>query len=47
MTDKRVVASSDVEVADQNYRLKQITLMTCWPINSTAKRLIVVGEQED
>jgi len=44
ITNKKVVEPSDVSVAAQNVDLTQITLMTCWPIGSTAQRLIVVGE---
>lgn len=44
VSDKKVVAPNDVSVAGQNFSLKQITLMTCWPIGSTEKRLVVVGE---
>lgn len=44
ISNKRTVKASDVSVADQNFALKQITLMTCWPIGSTAERLVAVGE---
>ncbi len=42
--DKRVVSAEDVTVAAQNYAIKQLTLMTCWPIGTNKERLIVVGE---
>lgn len=42
--DKKIVEPNDVSIANQNYNLKQITLMTCWPVGSTAQRLVVVGE---
>lgn len=44
ITDKRIVMPNDVEVAAQNTALKQMTLMTCWPLGTTEKRLVVVGE---
>lgn len=43
VSDKQVVNSDDVAVADQNYNEKKLTLMTCWPIGSDAKRLVTVG----
>lgn len=42
--DKVVVESNDVSVASQNFNLKQLTLMTCWPIGTTEKRLVVISE---
>ncbi|OQB06361.1 MAG: Sortase family protein [bacterium ADurb.Bin212] len=42
--DKKIVNPNDVSVAGQNFSLKQLTLMTCWPIGSTEKRLVVVAE---
>ena len=42
--NKKIVEPNDVSVANQNNALKQITLMTCWPVGSTAQRLVVVGE---
>lgn len=44
VVDKKIVKPDDVSVAGQNLSLKQLTLMTCWPIGSTEKRLVVVGE---
>ncbi len=44
VTDKKTVAANDVTVAKQNMALKQITLMTCWPIGSTKERLVIIGE---
>jgi sortase A len=44
VVEKKIVNSNDVSIAGQNYSLKQLTLMTCWPIGSTEKRLVVVGE---
>jgi sortase A len=43
VSEKQVVNSDDVAVADQNYNEKKLTLMTCWPIGSDAKRLVIVG----
>ena len=44
ITDKKVVEPNDVSVAAQNMSLKQMTLMTCWPIGTIEQRLVVVGE---
>jgi len=38
---KKVVASDDVSVLAPT-KTEQLTLMTCWPIGSNAKRLIVI-----
>lgn len=43
VSDKQIVSPDRVDVADQNYTEKKLTLMTCWPIGSDAKRLIVVA----
>jgi len=42
--NKVVVEPNDVSVASQNLNLKQLTLMTCWPIGTTEKRLVVISE---
>lgn len=42
--NKVVVEPNDVSVASQNFNLKQLTLMTCWPIGTTEKRLVVISE---
>lgn len=44
ISDKKVVATNDVTVAKQNMAIKQITLMTCWPIGSAKERLVIIGE---
>lgn len=41
--DKQIVTPDDVSVANQNYNEKKLTLMTCWPVGSDAKRLVIVG----
>lgn len=43
VSDKKTVNPNDVAVADQNFSEKKLTLMTCWPIGSTAQRLVVVA----
>lgn len=45
VSEKRIVASSDVSVLDPTPD-EQLTLMTCWPIGSNQKRLIVVARPE-
>lgn len=44
ITNKKVVEPNDVSVAEQNVSIKQMTLMTCWPVGTTKQRMIVVGE---
>ena len=46
VSDKQVVGTNDVSVANQNFNEKKLTLMTCWPIGSTDKRLVVIAGQE-
>ncbi len=38
-----IVSATDVAVANQNLAEKKLTLMTCWPVGSDAKRLVVVA----
>lgn len=38
---KKIVASDDVSVLEPT-KSEQLTIMTCWPIGSNAKRLIVI-----
>lgn len=44
---KEIVTPDNVAVANQNYAEKKLTLMTCWPIGSDAKRLVIVGMLEE
>lgn len=41
--DKKTVMPDQVEVANQNYAENKLTLMTCWPIGSDYKRLVVIS----
>ena len=41
--EKRVVEKTEVEVLDPTNE-EQITLMTCWPIGTNLKRLIVIAK---
>lgn len=43
VTAKKIIEPTDVSVANQDMSKKKLTLMTCWPIGSTAKRLVVIG----
>lgn len=43
VTDKKVVMPEDLWVLDQT-STEQLTLMTCWPIGSNEKRLVVIAE---
>jgi sortase A len=42
--NKQIVDPDDVNVVNQNYSKKELTLITCWPINTTKQRLIVSAE---
>lgn len=43
--EKKVIKPWDVSlIKDQENNKKKITLMTCWPIGTTLKRLVVIGE---
>lgn len=44
--DKQIIAADQMEVLDQPKDKSIITLMTCWPLGTKDKRLIVVGELE-
>jgi len=43
VTEKRVVMPDELSVLDQTKK-EQLTLMTCWPIGSNEKRLIVIAK---
>jgi LPXTG-site transpeptidase (sortase) family protein len=43
ITDKSIVEATDLSVLDQTKK-ERLTLMTCWPIGTKDKRLIIVGE---
>ena len=43
VSDKQIVMPDRVDVVDQNYSEKKLTLMTCWPIGSSEKRLVVIA----
>jgi sortase A len=40
----QIVDPDNVEFLTKNTTKKMVTLMTCWPAGTTAKRLIVTGE---
>jgi sortase A len=42
---KKEVLPTEVGVLNQPYNEKQATLMTCWPLGTTLKRLIIVAEE--
>lgn len=44
ITEKREVAPSEVNVLEQPEGKQQITLMTCTPVGTNLRRLIIVGE---
>lgn len=43
VVDKKIVMPDQVEVANQNYTENKLTLMTCWPISSNYKRLVIIS----
>lgn len=43
VTKKKVVAANDMSVTKQPKGKKILTLMTCWPIGTTEKRLVVTA----
>lgn len=43
VTEKKIVLPNNVEVANQNYAEKKLSLMTCWPIGTDSKRLLVIS----
>lgn len=44
VTEKKIVAASEVNYLTNVGDQKTVTLMTCWPPGTTLKRLIVIGE---
>lgn len=46
VTEKKVVEPENVEVAYQNFQKKNLTLITCWPVGTIDKRLVIVGALE-
>ena len=47
VSDKKVVASTDVKYFAGEQDKKTLTLMTCWPPGTTWQRLVVVAHQTD
>lgn len=41
IVDKLVVKPEETSVVSQDLSKSELTLLTCWPINSTAKRLVI------
>ena len=42
--EKKVIKPGDVSVLKRNKKKSELTLMTCWPIGTTLKRLVVTWE---
>jgi sortase (surface protein transpeptidase) len=42
--EKKVIKPGDVSVLKRNKNKSELTLMTCWPIGTTLKRLVVTWE---
>lgn len=47
VVDKKIVMPDEVEVASQNYTEKKLTLMTCWPIGTDSKRLVIIANLKE
>jgi sortase A len=45
VVSKEIVLPEDVEVVRQRFDESKLTLITCWPVYSTAKRLVVVADK--
>lgn len=44
VSEKKIVLPNEVNVADQNFDGTRLTLSTCWPVGSNAKRLIIISD---
>lgn len=44
VSTKSVVKPQEVSVVSQDLNKKELTLITCWPINSTEKRLVIKAD---
>lgn len=42
--EKKVVAPGDVKALDRDPATKELSLMTCWPVGTTLKRMLVFAE---
>lgn len=47
VTNKKVVAADAMEVTKQPKGKKILTLMTCWPIGTNEKRLVVIADLQE
>lgn len=45
VVSKDIVLPEDVEVVRQRFDESKLTLITCWPVYSTAKRLVIVASK--
>jgi sortase A len=44
VTAKNIVNPDDVNVVSQDNSKKELTLITCWPVNTTQQRLVITAE---
>jgi len=44
ITEKEVIKPGDISILSRDENKKEITIMTCWPIGTTQKRMIVIWE---
>jgi sortase A len=42
--EKKIVRPGDVKVLERNPEARELSLMTCWPIGTTLKRMLVFAE---
>ncbi len=45
--EKKIVKPGDVKVLNRNPENKELSLMTCWPLGTTLKRMIVFAELQE
>ncbi len=45
--EKKIVKPGDVKVLNRNPESKELSLMTCWPLGTTLKRMIVFAELQE
>ena len=45
--EKKVVRPGDVKALEREGGKKELSLMTCWPIGTTLKRLLVFAELKE
>ena len=44
--EKKIVMPDEVDILDQSFD-NYLTLLTCWPVGSNDKRLVIISEKDD